>query len=69
MNVELTAENASALARYAALAGHTPSEFLNRYLTDNMVTLFENPSGDRSIVPVADAYVRSAAQILAIQKI
>jgi hypothetical protein len=42
MNVELTAENATALAKYAALAGCTPSEFLNRYLTDNMVALFEN---------------------------
>ncbi len=27
-----------------------------RYLTDNMVTLFENPTlDDRSIVPVADS--------------
>jgi hypothetical protein len=43
MKVELTPENAAALTKYAALAGHTPSEFLNRYLTDNMIALFENP--------------------------
>ena len=42
MKIELTAENAAALAKYAALAGHTPAEFLNRYLSDNMLALFEN---------------------------
>ena len=47
MKIELTPDNATALVRYAELAGHTPAEFLNRYLTDNMVALFENPrSGD-----------------------
>lgn len=44
MNIELTAENAAALAKYAALVGQTPAEFLNRYLSDNMVALSENPS-------------------------
>jgi hypothetical protein len=43
MKIELTPDNATALVRYAELAGHTPAEFLNRYLTDNMVALFENP--------------------------
>jgi hypothetical protein len=42
MKIELTPENAAALAKYAALAGHTPGEFLNQYLADNMVPLFEN---------------------------
>jgi hypothetical protein len=42
MKIELTPENAAALTKYAALAGHTPTEFLNRYLEDNMVALFEN---------------------------
>jgi hypothetical protein len=42
MNIELTPANSAALAKYAALAGHNPAEFLNRYLEDNMVTLFEN---------------------------
>ncbi len=47
MKIELSPENAAALAKYAALAGHTPAELLNRYLSDNMVALFENPrSGD-----------------------
>jgi hypothetical protein len=32
MNIELTTENAAALAKYAALAGRTLAEFLNRYL-------------------------------------
>jgi hypothetical protein len=43
MNVKLTSENGAALAKYAQLSGHTPAEFLNRYLTDNMIALFENP--------------------------
>jgi len=42
MNIELTPENSAALTKYAALAGQTPGEFLNRYLEDNMVALFEN---------------------------
>jgi hypothetical protein len=42
MKIDLTPANAAALAKYAALAGCTPAEFLNRYLTDNMVALFEN---------------------------
>ena len=42
MKIELTPENAAALAKYAALAGHTPAEFLHEYLSDNMVALFEN---------------------------
>jgi hypothetical protein len=47
MNLVLTPENAAALTKYAALTGCTPAEFLNRYLSDNMVALFENPrSGD-----------------------
>ena len=47
MKIELTPESAAALAKYAALAGCTPTEFLNRYLSDNMIALFENPrSGD-----------------------
>jgi hypothetical protein len=47
MNIELTPENAAALSKYAALAGCTPTEFLNRYLTDNMVAPFQNPrTGD-----------------------
>jgi hypothetical protein len=43
MKIELTPDNAAALTKYAELAGQTPAEFLNRYLTDNMVALFENP--------------------------
>ena len=43
MKIDITPENAAALAKYAALAGNTPAEFLNGYLTDNMVPLFENP--------------------------
>ena len=35
-------QNTAALAKYAALAGHTPTEFLNRYLEENKVALFEN---------------------------
>ena len=31
MKIELTPENAAALAKYAALAGCTPAEFLNRF--------------------------------------
>lgn len=47
MKIGLIPENASALAKYAALAGHTPAEFLNRHPSDNMVPLFENPrTGD-----------------------
>jgi hypothetical protein len=34
MKIELTAENAAALAKYAALAGYTPDEFLNRFRSD-----------------------------------
>ncbi len=34
MKIELPPENAANLAKYAALAGHTPTEFLNRYLSD-----------------------------------
>lgn len=37
MKIELTPENAAALAKYAALAGQTPTEFLNRYLSENML--------------------------------
>jgi hypothetical protein len=52
MNIELTAENAAALSKYAALAGCTPGEILNRYLTDNMVEPFQNPrSGDLESSP------------------
>ena len=36
MKIELTPANAAALAKYAALARHTPTEFLNRYLSDNI---------------------------------
>jgi hypothetical protein len=43
MKIELTEENSAALTKYAALAGHTPGEFLNGYLQDNMLPLFENP--------------------------
>ena len=43
MKTELTPGNAAALTQYAALAGQTPGEFLNEYLSDNMVALFENP--------------------------
>jgi hypothetical protein len=39
MKIELTPDNAAALARYAALTGHTPAEFVNRYLEGNMVPL------------------------------
>ena len=47
MKIELTPENAAALTKYAALAGCTPARFLNEYLADNMVPLFENPrTGD-----------------------
>jgi len=47
MKIELTPENAAALTKYAALAGCTPGRFLNKYLADNMVPLFENPrTGD-----------------------
>jgi hypothetical protein len=42
MKIELTPESAATLAKYAELTGHTPAEFLNRYLNDNMVALFEN---------------------------
>jgi hypothetical protein len=42
MKIELTPANSAALTKYAALAGRTPTEFLNRYLDDNMVALFEN---------------------------
>lgn len=42
MKIELTPANSAALTKYAALAGHTPTEFLNEYLQSNMVTLFEN---------------------------
>jgi hypothetical protein len=43
MKIELTSEISAAITKYAALAGHIPAEFLNGYLTDNMVPLFENP--------------------------
>lgn len=47
MNIELSPGNAAALAKYAALAGCPPTEFLNQYLEENMVALFENPrAGD-----------------------
>jgi hypothetical protein len=36
MHIELTPANAAALTKYAALAGLTPAEFLNRYLSDNI---------------------------------
>jgi hypothetical protein len=36
MHIEPTPENAAALTKYAALAGLTPAEFLNRYLSDNI---------------------------------
>jgi hypothetical protein len=41
--VELTPANAAVLSKYAALAGHTPAEFLNRYLSDNVLRSFEDP--------------------------
>jgi hypothetical protein len=41
--IELTPDKAAALEKYAALSGHTPAEFLNRYLEGNMMPLFENP--------------------------
>lgn len=45
--IELTPGNAAALTKYAALAGRTPAEFLNQYLEENMVAVFENPrAGD-----------------------
>jgi len=34
MKMELTPENSAALAKYAASAGQTPAEFLNRYFSD-----------------------------------
>jgi hypothetical protein len=43
MKIELTPENSAVVAKYAELTGQTPSVFLNRYLRDNMVALFENP--------------------------
>jgi hypothetical protein len=43
--VKLTSKNAAALVGYAALTGHTPAEFLNRYLEDYMLALFEEPMG------------------------
>lgn len=42
MKIELTPENTAALAKYAALAGCSPAEFLNEYLESNMVALFED---------------------------
>ena len=42
MKIELTPENAAALAKYAAWAKQSPAEFLHEYLSDNMVALFEN---------------------------
>ena len=30
MKIELTPDNAVALAKYAQLSGHTPADFLNR---------------------------------------
>ena len=39
MKIELTPENAAALAKYAALAGQTPAEFLNRYLSETLPLL------------------------------
>jgi hypothetical protein len=43
MKIDISPENAAALAKYAALAGCTPAEFLNGYITENMISLFENP--------------------------
>jgi hypothetical protein len=43
MKIELSPKNATALSEYAALAGQAPDQFLNGYITDNMVALFENP--------------------------
>ena len=42
MKIDITPENAVALAKYAASAGHTPAEFLNEYLSGTMVPLFES---------------------------
>jgi hypothetical protein len=42
MKIELTPANSKTLTEYAALAGHTPTEFLNQYLAENMVALFKN---------------------------
>lgn len=40
MKIELNAEISATVTKYAELTGHTPDEFLNRYLSDNMVALF-----------------------------
>jgi hypothetical protein len=40
MKIELTPENAAALAKYAAWANQSSAEF-HEYLSDNMVALFE----------------------------
>jgi hypothetical protein len=42
MKIKLTPEISATVTKYAELTGHTPDEFLNRYLKDNMVALFEN---------------------------
>jgi hypothetical protein len=54
MKTAITSKNAAALAKYAALAGHTPTEFLNRYLADYMVT-FEDPTSGE---PTCSAFVK-----------
>jgi hypothetical protein len=43
MNIELSLENAAALGEIRCLCRVYSSEFLNGYINDNMVALFENP--------------------------
>jgi len=42
----LTPRNAAALRQYARLAGVTPNEFLNRFLTEFLVARFSDDGGD-----------------------
>ena len=64
MKIELTPEISAALAKYAELAGQPPAEFLNRYLNDSMVPLFENPrSGElESHLATLEYHTRSDAE-------
>jgi hypothetical protein len=54
MKIELTPDNAAALSKYAALAGHTPDELLNQYLADNMVAMFRNQKAVNLKAPMSD---------------
>jgi hypothetical protein len=45
MKIKLTQKRRST-GKDAGLAGHTPAEFLNRYLADNMAPLFGDPRKD-----------------------